>query len=111
MKHLARAAPITVESHRKPRRDRWAHGARWVLAAACAVFLVVAFSGCSKRAEVQAAEDAAEIRVRSAYTYLSRMSDPDTKCEYLIYDGKALTPRIAADGKTHMGCKTGGNEK
>lgn len=30
--------------------------------------------------------------------------DTTTGCEYLS-DGRGLTPRIAADGKTHMGCK------
>jgi hypothetical protein len=36
-------------------------------------------------------------------------TDNGTGCQYLGYgsghNGKALTPRIAADGKTHMGCK------
>lgn len=31
-------------------------------------------------------------------------TDKLTGCEYLS-DGRGLTPRIAADGKTHMGCK------
>ena len=30
--------------------------------------------------------------------------DTTTGCEYLS-DGRGLTPRIAADGKTHMACK------
>jgi len=36
-----------------------------------------------------------------------RYVDPDTGCHYLMRDGSAaaLTPRIAADGKTHIGCK------
>lgn len=33
-------------------------------------------------------------------------TDRVTGCDYLSSgDAKALTPRIAADGKTHMGCK------
>lgn len=34
-------------------------------------------------------------------------ADPDTGCQYLTRDGSSspLAPRIAADGKTHMGCK------
>jgi hypothetical protein len=33
--------------------------------------------------------------------------DPDTGCQYLTRDGSSapMTTRIAADGKTHMGCK------
>lgn len=36
-------------------------------------------------------------------------SDPETGCQYLrlVSSGRELTPRIAADGKTHMGCKGG----
>lgn len=36
-----------------------------------------------------------------------RYADPDTGCQYLMRDGSstAMTPRIAADGITHMGCK------
>ena len=36
-------------------------------------------------------------------------TDAATGCQYLGFgvgtNGKAITPRIAADGKTHMGCK------
>jgi len=34
-------------------------------------------------------------------------TDPATGCQYLrlISSGRELTARIAADGKTHMGCK------
>ncbi len=37
--------------------------------------------------------------------YLTFFTDGETGCQYLSRDGRALTPRIAADGKTHMGCK------
>jgi hypothetical protein len=29
----------------------------------------------------------------------------NTGCEYLSAGGRSITPRIAADGKTHLGCK------
>jgi hypothetical protein len=36
-------------------------------------------------------------------------TDNATGCQYLGYgassNGKALTPRIASDGKSHMGCR------
>lgn len=31
-------------------------------------------------------------------------TDPQTECQY-VTGGEGITPRIAADGKTHMGCK------
>lgn len=33
--------------------------------------------------------------------------DRSTGCEYLSPSNSGITPRIAADGKTHMGCKGG----
>lgn len=45
MKHLSRAAPITLEYHRKPRRDRWAHGARIILLAALCATLALIVKG------------------------------------------------------------------
>lgn len=33
-------------------------------------------------------------------------TDKATGCQYLT-ESRGLTPRIAADGKTHMGCKGG----
>lgn len=40
---------------------------------------------------------------------MNLFTDHGTGCQYLGYgsgaNGKALTPRIAADGKAHMGCK------
>ena len=32
-------------------------------------------------------------------------TDPETGCEYITRHNDGITPRIAADGKTHMGCK------
>lgn len=73
-----------------------------------AVCAVLALTGC-KRAEVVAAEAAQ----KRAYTY----TDPDTGCEYFAHmlsgsvSGPRLepfTPRIADDGKAHMGCNQGG---
>jgi len=31
--------------------------------------------------------------------------DAETGCQYLGASSDSITPRIAADGKTHMGCK------
>lgn len=36
----------------------------------------------------------------SVYRYI----DPDTGCHYLSVYRSSLVPRIAADGKTHLGC-------
>lgn len=46
-------------------------------------------------------------RPRQDNTILNLYSDPETGCQYLgQYSGNAgITARIAADGKTHMGCK------
>jgi len=33
-------------------------------------------------------------------------TDQGTGCQYLA-KGDAMTPRIAADGKTHLGCRAG----
>jgi hypothetical protein len=32
-------------------------------------------------------------------------TDPDAGCQYLVTRHGGMLPRIAADGKTHMGCK------
>lgn len=31
--------------------------------------------------------------------------DPDAGCHYLRQGYQSMTPRIASDGKTHMGCR------
>lgn len=62
------------------------------------VCAVLSMAGC-KRDDVKAAEE--------AETPFVTMTDEATGCEYLIVrsSGRAPTPRIAADGKTHLGCK------
>lgn len=92
MKHLSRAAPITVESYRKP--DRWAHAARWVILAVVAVALAIA-------GRAYAADLNMLILKEPVYRYI----DSETGCQYLSVYKSPLTPRIAADGRSHMGCK------
>ena len=74
------------------------------------VILAVLLAGCRERAPAPGAAAPAVAVERNLYNlpytvYL--YADPDTECQYLMRDGSAaaLTPRIAADGKTHMGCK------
>jgi hypothetical protein len=47
----------------------------------------------------------------SQHTTLSMYLDPETGCQYLGQrsSNAGITARIAADGKTHMGCKGGSN--
>lgn len=61
--------------------------------AAALVVLVILVAGC-KRAEGSAPVD------------LNTHTDIYTGCQYVTHAaGTAISPRIAADGKTHMGCK------
>jgi hypothetical protein len=34
-------------------------------------------------------------------------TDPVSGCQYLLFVDRTVTPRIAADGKTHQGCRQG----
>lgn len=60
--------------------------------------LMVALAGCGARAEA----------MESGRYDLRLTVDQVTGCEYLTYGGSGITPRIAADGKTHIGCHRGG---
>lgn len=41
-----------------------------------------------------------------AFSGLIVLTDAETGCQYTYPSGRSgITPRIAADGKTHMGCK------
>jgi len=60
------------------------------------LILAVLLAGCAKTASSD--------RTYDPTMYMDRV----TGCQYLSPGGSdrsALTPRIAADGKTHMGCK------
>lgn len=73
------------------------------LVACVAILAVLVLAGCPRRAEVIAAEAAAQKR---PYDWMI-IPDAATGCEYVVYAGKGITPRIAADGRTHMGCTRG----
>jgi len=64
------------------------------------VVAVMACTGCAKR---ELSPDAA----LKPGTPLEVTIDGPTGCEYLksAYTDKVLIPRIAADGRTHKGCK------
>lgn len=62
----------------------------------------VALTGC-KRADAGTAVS----EINSVDTRLTIFTDPATGCQYLGVYAEAVTPRIAADGETHMGCKGG----
>ena len=69
------------------------------------VTLAAALYLASQKSEAPPAEPAptpgASVRY-SPYVFL----DDATGCQYLsTHTSAALTPRIAADGKTHMGCR------
>lgn len=70
------------------------------------LILAVLLAGCELPPAAPAPKQPPSLEFSSGPTYwLSITVDPDTGCQYLNYDHRALTPRIAADGKTHMGCK------
>lgn len=60
--------------------------------------LSLELAGC-KRQEAQAAE------VENNYIAPQIYLDYETGCQYVSPGGRAIYPRIAADGRTHMGCK------
>lgn len=70
----------------------------WIIAY---VLLLALFLSACKRPEIEAAE-AIESSKRGGDSFTIH-TDPMTGCEYLRYSG--LTPRIDADGKTHLGCR------
>jgi hypothetical protein len=75
------------------------------------MILAVLLAGCQESVPAPSTTPAPETAAKrnlyalpyTVYLY----ADPDTGCQYLMRDGSsaAFTPRIAADGKTHMGCK------
>jgi hypothetical protein len=81
------------------RRLLWFAGVAWV------VLFALALAGCEREEVVMSR------RVSSATTHY--YADPETGCQYYAEisgagDFVPRTPRIAADGKTHMGCQGGG---
>lgn len=58
----------------------------------------VSLVGCKRHETMIAEAEKEALRVRV-------VTDAETGCEYLAYNTRAITPRIGADGKTHMGCK------
>lgn len=65
--------------------------------------VLAALAGCEPAAQPG---DRPPITKASNWDMVIHM-DPETGCQYLrlMNSGRELTPRIAADGKTHMGCK------
>lgn len=72
-------------------------GSLALLVVLCVLFLL---SGCVKRDDTDS---------QDGISGMGLFTDHGTGCQYLGYgvgsSGKALTPRIAADGKSHLGCK------
>ena len=66
------------------------------------LILAVLLAGCSKPSPDGNASGLGGYN-QAVYIYQDKL----TGCQYVAADSlhSALTPRIAADGKTHMGCK------
>jgi hypothetical protein len=64
---------------------------------------MLVLAGCERQEVVEA---------REASNPFVILTDQETGCQYLVVrsSGSAPTPRIAADGKTHMGCRQGGGQ-
>lgn len=85
---------------RPPLKARLWTAARYGLYFVAAGLLIAALAGCMKRTEDAEGKPIGELYDPIAY------SDRATGCQYLSTgQAKALTPRIAADGSSHMGCK------
>lgn len=74
----------------------------WAIIGVLVVVFLLAISGCDKRPEIQAAEQ--QQAVDAGYV-VHAFTDRATGCEYLLYERGGIAPRVAADGKSHMGCK------
>jgi hypothetical protein len=71
------------------------------------LILAVLLAGC-ERPPVPEVRDVPRVEFATGPHYFLRViTDPDTACQYLIYSDRTLTPRVATDGKTHMGCHRG----
>ena len=56
-------------------------------------------------AAVPVAESIGATPRHSPATWLGVQTDAETGCQYLMRERGGLTPRIAPDGRTHMGCR------
>jgi hypothetical protein len=65
--------------------------------------VLAALAGC-QRPDIAVMPNVPQI---DGYATLSLYLDPETGCQYIGQrsSNAGITPRIAADGKTHMGCK------
>lgn len=75
--------------------------AYWTILAVLGGVLALVLSGCMKRDQSLGAVKTMKPSANSLFVLI----DSDTGCQYLSAYAEAITPRIAADGKTHMGCK------
>jgi len=68
------------------------------------LILAVLLAGCDRP---QAPARMPDVPQLDGYSTLSMYLDPATGCQYLGQRASTagITPRIAVDGKTHMGCK------
>jgi len=68
------------------------------------MILAVLLTGCEQTSAPRPMPDAPQL---DGYVTLSMYIDSATGCQYLGQRSSSagITPRIAADGKTHMGCK------
>lgn len=79
------------------------------------LILLIALTGCAKAGYSERSEPVSvfasgtepQLRVRAMQMWI----DSTTGCEYLVPFGYAvtdsgITPRVAADGKTHRGCRS-----
>jgi hypothetical protein len=57
---------------------------------------MLALAGCNM--------DSTDNHIEGKRSGMSLLIDHGTGCQYLSV-GRSLTPRIASDGKTHMGCR------
>lgn len=94
-----RAHQVCAYVPRPSRRDRIVKAARWAIIAVIGVMLGLVLAGCTKRDQTDPTE------VISGVGGLQLLTDHATGCQYLSKGYGVVEPRIAADGKSHMGCK------
>lgn len=72
-----------------------------------AIILLVLLVGCDRMPPPRSRPDGNQVSIHGDAQAVYVYSDAGTGCQYVAADGNhsALTPRIAADGHTHMGCK------
>jgi hypothetical protein len=65
--------------------------------------LLASLSGCQREEVVAANRQTIDQQLFANHV----IADPDTGCQYINFSGSGVTPRIADDGRTQMGCKGG----